>query len=112
MQARDTIYVAGSWVAPSDATSRIEVVNPFTEQVIGTVPAGTPDDVDRAVAAARDAFEAWSGSPPETRAKYLQRITEGLQARADEFAATIASEVGMPIRPLSRWACPRSRSVR
>ena len=96
MDARDRLYIGGAWV-PSTGTTTIDVIDSTTEEVIGRIPEGTPDDVDEAVQAARQAFPTWSTTPKEERAKYLQRITEGLQARMDEIAATIAAEVGMPL---------------
>src|SRR5205823_5114935 len=56
-----------------------------------------PEDVDRAVKAAKKAFGPWSQTDREERGKYLQRITEGLQARSAEIAQTVAQEVGMPL---------------
>src|SRR5262249_39248595 len=64
---------------------------------MGRVPEGTPEDVDRAAAAARRAFATWSTTPVEERAKYLQRLHEGLTARTQEIAETITGEVGMPM---------------
>jgi len=91
------IYVGGAWVA-SGATETIPVVNPATEAVIAQVPAGTPEDVERAVAAARAAFETWGATSPTERGKYLGRMADVLSARADELAATISAEVGTPIK--------------
>jgi aldehyde dehydrogenase (NAD+)/betaine-aldehyde dehydrogenase len=96
VQARDRIYIDGAWV-PSDGSGVIEVLDAATEEVIGTVPDGTPSDVDRAVQAAAAAFESWSQTSLEERAKYLQAITEGLAARKDEIAETISREVGTPL---------------
>lgn len=95
MQNRDQIYVNGAWVA-STGTASIDVVNSTTEEVMGRVPEGTPGDVDRAVAAAKAAFPGWSATSVEERAKYLQRVTEGLQARMAEIGQLVAQEVGMP----------------
>ena len=81
MQVRDKIYIDGAWV-PSTGTGTID---------------GTPEDVDRAVKAARAAFPGWAATSREERGKYLQRITEGLQARMTEIASTVAGEVGMPL---------------
>jgi acyl-CoA reductase-like NAD-dependent aldehyde dehydrogenase len=64
---------------------------------MGSIPQCTPDDVDKAVAAARAAFNTWSQTSVEDRAKFLQRIHEGLQARSDEIATTISQENGMPL---------------
>ncbi|SES07305.1 aldehyde dehydrogenase family protein [Lentzea albida] len=75
----------------------IEVVNPATEEVIGTLPEGTPADVDAAVAKAVQAFPAWSETPVEERAKAVQAIIDGLKERADELAATMTREMGTPL---------------
>jgi len=91
------IYIGGAWV-DSEGSETISVVNPATEEVIAQVPAGTPEDADRAVAAARAAFESWGATPPAERGKYLGRIADVLSARADELAETISAEVGMPIK--------------
>ena len=95
MNDRDQLYIDGTWVA-STGSGTIEVINPTTEEVMGRIPDGTPEDVDRAVRAARAAFDAWSQTDKEERAKYLQKITEGLQARMMEVANLISQEVGMP----------------
>ncbi len=97
---REQLFVGGEWVDPAGADS-IEVVNPTTEETMGTIPAGTPEDVDRAAAAARSAFEAWSQTSREERADYLGAIAAGLTERGDEIAATISQELGMPVK-LSR----------
>ncbi|HVF18724.1 MAG TPA: aldehyde dehydrogenase family protein [Mycobacteriales bacterium] len=97
MQVRDSLYVDGAWVAPTGAEV-IEVVNPATEEVIATIPAGTAEDVDRAVAAARAAFPAWSATSAEERSKVLSRLQEALAARSDEVARTITAEMGAPAR--------------
>ena len=97
MHVRDSIYIDGSWV-PSAGTGSIDVHAAATEEVIGRIPDGVPEDVDRAVAAAKAAFPAWSQTPVEERAKLLQRLQEGLAARTGELAELIANEVGMPIR--------------
>jgi aldehyde dehydrogenase (NAD+) len=95
MHVRDKIFVDGAWV-DSTGSGTIEVVNSTTEEVMGSIPDGTPEDVDRAVRAARAAFPGWAATSVEERAKYLTRITEGLQARMDEIATLVSQEVGMP----------------
>jgi len=97
MKDTTKIYIDGAWVDSAGAGS-IDVINAATEQVMGRVPAGTAADVDRAVDAARRAFDGWSQRTPEERRKELGRLHEGLQARAEEIAQTIAGEVGMPIK--------------
>jgi aldehyde dehydrogenase (NAD+) len=97
MIERDTIYIDGTWV-PSGGTGTIDVYGAATEEVVGRIPDGVAADVDRAVAAAKAVFPAWSATAPEERAKHLQRIQEGLAARQAELAELIATEVGMPLR--------------
>ncbi len=97
VNVREKIYVGGEWVkAGGDGV--IEVINASTEQVMGSVPEGTVEDVDRAVAAARSAFDAWAATPVPERADWMARIGQGLAARMDEIAALIAQEVGMPLK--------------
>ncbi|HWC39720.1 MAG TPA: aldehyde dehydrogenase family protein [Acidimicrobiales bacterium] len=96
MQIRDKIYVDGAWI-PSTGTGTIDVTNSTSEEVMGTIPEGTPEDVDRAAKAAKAAFASWAQTSAEERSKYLSRIQEGLQARMADIANTIAGEVGMPI---------------
>ncbi|HET9141782.1 aldehyde dehydrogenase family protein [Actinophytocola sp.] len=91
-----TGHVIGGRVI-DESSERIEVVNPATEEVIGSVPAGTAADVDAAVTAASDAFGSWSATPVAERAAVVRRISEGLAARRDEIAATITAEMGSPI---------------
>jgi len=93
---RDKVYIDGGWVA-STGKETIDVINATTEEVMGTIPAGSPEDVDKAVKAARKAFDSWAATSVEDRAKFLQRIHEGLQARSDEIAETISRENGMPL---------------
>ena len=97
VNVRDKIYIGGQWVQ-SAGTGVLEVINSTTEQVMGSVPEGTVEDVDNAVAAARSAFESWSQTSVQERADWMQRISEGLGARMDEIGELIAQEVGMPIK--------------
>ncbi len=96
MRDYTNLYIDGAWI-PSDGTGRIEVINAGTEAVMGSIPEGTASDVDKAVAAARAAFDGWATTPVEERQKYLVRLNEALQARTPEIAQVIAGEVGMPI---------------
>jgi acyl-CoA reductase-like NAD-dependent aldehyde dehydrogenase len=82
----------------STGTGVLEVINATTEQVMGSVPEGTVEDVEAAVAAARKAFESWSVTSVEERADWMRRIAEALGARMDEIAELIAQEVGMPVK--------------
>jgi betaine-aldehyde dehydrogenase len=91
------LYINGLWTTPKGGKS-IDVINASTEEVMGRVPEGTPDDVDAAVAAARAAFAGWAATPAAERAAYLQKIHEGLKARMEEIGKLIAGEVGMPVK--------------
>jgi acyl-CoA reductase-like NAD-dependent aldehyde dehydrogenase len=97
LQAKDKVFIGGEWVEPSGGEP-IEVVNSTTEEVMGTVPACSPEDADRAVRAAREAFDSWSATPREERAGYLAAIARGLGERAEEIATTISQELGMPLK--------------
>ena len=101
MQIRDKIYINGRWI-PSLSSRTLAVINAATEETMGQVPDGTVEDVAAAVAAARDAFDAWATTPIETRAGYLEKISAGLTARTDEIARSITGEVGMPLKMSQR----------
>lgn len=93
----DRLFIGGAWVEPA-TTERIDVVSPVTEEPIASVPAGAPADIDRAVAAARAAFEGgWSRSPLEDRVGVLQRLRDRLVAVGEEMAQVITAEMGCPI---------------
>ena len=96
LQVRDKLFIGGEWISPAGVET-IDVVNASTEEVMGRIPQGTPEDVDRAVQAARAAFESWSQAPLEERANVVRAIAAGLAARSDEIAATISQEMGMPV---------------
>ncbi|MGC1210267.1 MAG: aldehyde dehydrogenase family protein [Micromonospora sp.] len=98
---RRHLYVAGDWIDPTDG-DLIPVENPATGDIVGQVPAGTPADVDRAVAAARAAFPGWSATDPAERAAHLGRLHTALAARADEIARTVALELGTPLKLAAR----------
>ncbi|MCL9793591.1 aldehyde dehydrogenase [Frankia sp. AgKG'84/4] len=94
---KDALFIGGSWVAPaSDRT--INVISPHTEEVYATVPEANEVDIDRAVTAARAAFEEgpWPHSSPKERAAMIRAISAAIQARAQEFAETVTAEMGAP----------------
>jgi aldehyde dehydrogenase (NAD+) len=101
MLVKDKLYIGGQWIAAAGRES-IEVHNAGNGEVMGRIPAGIEKDADAAVRAARGALESWSATPPEKRAEFLEKISAGLKARADELARTIAQEVGMPLKMSSR----------
>jgi aldehyde dehydrogenase (NAD+) len=93
---QDKLYIDGQWV-PSTGSGSIDVINASTEEVMGRIPEGTAEDVDRAVAAAKSAFETWSQTSPAERGKFIQGLADALGARNQEIAETICGEVGMPM---------------
>jgi betaine-aldehyde dehydrogenase len=92
----DKLYVNGQWIE-SSGSNTIDVINSTTEEVMGRIPEGTAEDVDKAIKAARAAFDTWSATSVEERAGYLERIAAKLGERKDEIAGVIAAEVGMPL---------------
>ncbi|MGC0209869.1 aldehyde dehydrogenase family protein [Streptomyces levis] len=97
MKAHDGMYIGGAW-RPAAGQDVIEVVNPADEQVVGTVPAGTAEDVDAAVRAAREALPGWAATPPAERAARLSALRDVLAARAGEIAETVTAELGSPLK--------------
>jgi aldehyde dehydrogenase (NAD+) len=96
VSVHDKLYLNGEWVEPA-GEGMLDVINSTTEEVMGRIPEGSPEDVNRAVAAARAAFDSWSVTSATERAGFLQKVSAGLAARQNEIAAIIASEVGMPL---------------
>jgi betaine-aldehyde dehydrogenase len=100
MQIKDTLYVGGDWVAPS-GTNTIEVISPTSEQVIARVPEAAEGDVDRAVEAATAALAGpYPQLGPDERADWIVKLSQAIQARAQELADTITAEMGSP----SSWS--------
>jgi aldehyde dehydrogenase (NAD+) len=92
------LFIDGSFVDSADGEG-FKTVNPATEEVLAEVVAAAPSDVDRAVAAARRAFdEVWGPMPGRDRAKYLYRIARIIQERARELAVLESLDNGKPIR--------------
>jgi aldehyde dehydrogenase (NAD+) len=95
-------YIDGKWVNPTRAHD-FEVINPASEEPIATISLGSASDVDKAVAAAKRAFESYSETTVENRLALLRQIVEAYEARSEEMAETISQEMGSPIS-LSRAA--------
>ncbi|AUM13975.1 aldehyde dehydrogenase family protein [Ketobacter alkanivorans] len=89
-------YINGQWVLPEQEQT-LEVLNPATEQPMGVVSMGTKADVDKAVAAAKAAFPAWSQTSRAQRISYLEAIIQAYQLRLDDIAAAISQEMGAPM---------------
>jgi aldehyde dehydrogenase (NAD+) len=98
MRIEDKLFIGGEWVAPSGSDT-IEVISPATEQSLGRVPEGTTADIDRAVAAAREAFDngPWPHSSPAERAEVMAKLSAIILSRMDDIAHVISEEMGSPI---------------
>ena len=89
-------YINGAWV-DAQSSEIIEVMNPSDDSVMGVVAASTADDVDLAVAAAKDCFQSFQFSTKEERITILENIIDEYEARAEKLASTISSEMGAPL---------------
>src|SRR5262245_31555307 len=98
MQNHDRLFIDGDWVHPS-TSAMLDVISPHTEAVIARVAEGREADIDRAVAAARAAFDngPWPRMRATERADVMARLLAVLQERAAELAVTITNEMGCPI---------------
>jgi acyl-CoA reductase-like NAD-dependent aldehyde dehydrogenase len=90
------MLIGGEW-RQAASSEEIEVVNPATEEVVGTVPSARPADVDDAVATARRAFPAWAATDVEERAHVLARAAALIEERAKDLAGLLTAEQGKPI---------------
>ncbi len=98
MKVYDRLFIGGEWVAPA-GTGTIDVINPTTEEVAGRVPDATAADVDKAVAAARAAFDSgpWPRMTPAERAAVLTNVSQAIQGEMQGLAELIATEMGSPV---------------
>jgi aldehyde dehydrogenase (NAD+) len=95
---RREFFIGGTWTAPA-GTGRLDVISPSTEEAVGEVPAATTADIDRAVAAARSAFDdgPWPRTSPGERAAVLGRAAGILRKRVSEIAGVTVDEMGCAI---------------
>ena len=98
MREHQRLFIGGEWVEPA-GTGTIDVISPHSEELVGRVPEGTTADIDRAVAAARDAFDngEWPRLSPEERMAAVQKFSEVYAAHIPDMAAVITEEMGSPI---------------
>jgi betaine-aldehyde dehydrogenase len=98
MKSYDRLYIGGEWVEPS-SSSTIDVVSPTTEEIVGRVPEAQNADIDRAVAAAKDAFEhgPWPRMTPAERAAVLSKAAEAIRNDMQGIAELISGEMGSPV---------------
>ena len=97
MKTYEQFYINGEWVNPVEGLNTLDVINPANEEVIGKIAMGSAADVDKAVIAAKDAFDTFSQTSVEERLALLGKIVEVYQSRYDEIAETISSEMGAPL---------------
>lgn len=95
-------YIDGAWVEPIGKKT-LDVINPATEEKICAVTLGAPEDVDRAVEAARTAFVSYSKSTVQERMELLDNILAAYKARFTEMGKTISQEMGAPISFATRF---------
>ncbi len=96
MKEMHKFYINGEWV-DSIGSEIIEVINPSDESIIGTIAAGTKEDIDQAVAAAKEAFKSFSYSSKQERITLLENIISEYEKRSEELAKTISAEMGAPL---------------
>ncbi len=98
MREYKELYIGGQWVAPA-TDRRIDVISPHSEQRVGSTPEATVDDVDRAVSAARQAFDngAWPRTSPEERLAAVRRFADAYNAKQAELAELFSTEMGSPL---------------
>ena len=96
MSNQQKFYIDGQWVDPVGKET-LDVINPATEEPIGTIAMGTKEDVNKAVAAAKKAFETFSKTTIEERAALLEKIIEAYKARMGDIAQTVSQEMGAPM---------------
>jgi aldehyde dehydrogenase (NAD+) len=100
-------YIDGAWRKPGPGQGTMPVENPATEEAVATVALGSTADADRAVTAARAAFDGFSATPVAERIALLRRVHEIYRARAEDFAEAITAEMGAPLtfsREAQVWA--------
>ncbi|MEO3975402.1 aldehyde dehydrogenase family protein [Streptomyces sp. CAU 1734] len=95
MTTHDGMYIGGQW-RPAASAGTIAVVNPADERIIARVPAGTAEDVDAAVRAARAALPGWAATGPAARAALIAAVRDELRSHAAEIAETVTAELGAP----------------
>jgi aldehyde dehydrogenase (NAD+) len=105
MREYTKFYIDGAWVEPA-APKRHDVINPANEEVAGVISLGSEADVDRAVRAARKAFDSWSQTSREERIDVLERIIAEYQKRFEDMAKAITEEMGAPA-----WLAQRAQAA-
>ena len=105
MREYTKFYIDGAWVDPAEPKT-LDVINPANEEVAGVISMGSEADVDRAVRAARKAFDSWSQTSREERIDVLERIIAEYQKRFEDMAKAITEEMGAPA-----WLAQRAQAA-
>ncbi len=92
-----TDFRIGGRAVEASGSGRVDVVDPATGEVWGSVPIATSDEVDRAVAAAREAYIPWAAWTPEARAEAVRRMADAVERRASDLSITNTLENGSPV---------------
>jgi aldehyde dehydrogenase (NAD+) len=111
IKAPEAFFIGGRWAEPA-GRGRLDVISPVTEEVVMTFAEASPQDVDRAVAAAREAFDngPWPRMSPQQRAAKLLDVAQRLKARLPELAQAWTTQVGAPIS-FTRYASGQSSEL-
>ena len=103
---RQEMFIGGEWT-PGTGSETQEIVNPATGKVIAHMPKGTDEDVNRAVAAARKAFDGgWSDTTPRERSERMLKLADAIEANADELAQIESENVGKPLAAMKSEEIP------
>ena len=105
MLEKHEFYINGQWVAAREGT-KLDVIDPSTEDAFGSIMLGGEADANAAVAAAKAAFPAWAATPPADRLDVVKRIREIYKGRMDDIAAAISQEMGAPIDMAKQQQAP------
>src|SRR3989475_4457461 len=103
---RQEMFIGGEGARGAGGDTQ-EIVNPATGKVIAHVPKGTDEDVNRAVAAARKAFDGgWSDTTPRERSERMLKLADAIEANADELAQIESENVGKPLAVMKSEEIP------
>ena len=108
MSNNQKFYINGEWVDPLSSDT-LDVINPATEEAIATIAMGNEEDLNRAVAAARAAFDSWSLTSKEERIAVLEKIIAAYQARMPDLAQAVSQEMGAPMTLANAAQAPAGR---
>jgi succinate-semialdehyde dehydrogenase/glutarate-semialdehyde dehydrogenase len=88
-------FINGQW--SNNTKEKIDVINPFNEEVLGQIPVSTKEDLDQALDAAKKSFQLWKRTSPWERSKIIKKIADLIRERADDIAKTMTLETGKPL---------------